>query len=119
MAGETITLVDLLMEVMREWRKYYENPMDYLKKIKSIVRKHDPEAQIILFGSIVKGSLRPDSDIDVLIITKLASNIYERLKLRIDIAKEIGDSTPFEIHIITPEEYNKWYKKFIDKHIPI
>jgi len=36
-----------------------------------------------------------------------------------EISKEIGECTPFEIHIVTPEEHENWYKKFIDKYIEI
>ncbi len=113
------TLVDLQLETLEEWREYYEKPLEYAEKIKSTVRKLDPEARVILFGSLVKGEMKPDSDIDVLIITRLASNVNTRMKLRVSIAREIGDCTPFEIHIVTPEEYESWYKKFIDKHIEI
>ena len=31
----------------------------------------------------------------------------------------IGSFNPFEIHLITPKEYENWYKKFIDKCIEI
>ena len=113
------TLVDLHLETLEEWRKYYEKPLEYAEKIKSIVRKLDPEAKVILFGSIVKGGMRPDSDIDVLIITRLASNVNTRMKLRVSIAREIGDCTPFEMHIVTLEEYESWYKKFIDKQVEV
>lgn len=113
------TLVDLKLETLKEWEKYYKNTRFYLEKIKVIAKKHDKSAKLILFGSQVKGKMKPDSDIDVLIISKLAKNTSDRLKIRIEIAKEIGDSTPFEIHIVTQEEYEKWYKKFIDNHFEI
>jgi len=113
------SLVSLRLRVMKEWRKYYENPLKYVKAIKDIVKKADPEARVMIFGSLIKEGLRPDSDIDVLIITKLAANTQNRLKLRTTIANAIGDSTPLEIHIITPEEYENWYAKTLDKHIEI
>lgn len=117
--GELVTLVELELRRLREWRKYYEKPRVYVEKIKSTVRKLDPQARVILFGSIVKGGMKPDSDIDVLVVTRLAENLNDRLKLRIEIAREIGECTPFEIHIVTPEEYEGWYKKFIDKYIEV
>jgi len=33
--------------------------------------------------------MRPDSDIDVLVMTKLARRVGDRLKLRVDIAREM------------------------------
>ena len=32
------TLVDLEIERIREWKRYFENTINYLKKIKSIVK---------------------------------------------------------------------------------
>lgn len=117
MAGKT--LIDLKLETAKEWKKYYENPKAYAEKIKNVVKKHDRSARVMLFGSVVKGKMKPDSDIDILIITKLAREVSRRLKLRMEISKEIGECTPFEIHIVTPEEHENWYKKFIDKYIEI
>ncbi|MCS7097385.1 MAG: hypothetical protein NZ922_00140 [Candidatus Methanomethyliaceae archaeon] len=37
-------------------------------------------------------------------------------KLYAIIARNIGLVTPFEIHIISSEEYENWYRKFIDAH---
>ncbi|MDW7971180.1 MAG: hypothetical protein RMI53_04915 [Nitrososphaerota archaeon] len=37
-------------------------------------------------------------------------------KLYAIIARNIGFVTPFEIHIISSEEYENWYRKFIDAH---
>ncbi len=120
MPGEGISsIVELELERLSEWKKYYEKPVLYAKKIKEVARKRDSNARVILFGSIVKGEARPNSDIDVLVITCLAGNLSSRLNLRIEIANEIGEFTPFEIHIITPEEYENWYRKFIDEYIEI
>ena len=114
MPGET--LIDLEFEILRSWRKYYRNPQTYARRIKAVAKKYDAQARVLLFGSIVKGHMRPDSDIDVLVITRLAENVDARLKLRVEIAKEIGEVTPFEVHIVTPEEYENWYRKFLDKY---
>ncbi len=114
-----VDLVDLEIERIECWRKYYENPKHYASKIKNIAKKLDPYARVLLFGSVVKGDIRPDSDIDVLVVTGLAKSVDDRIRLRIMIAKEIGEYTPFEIHIVTPEEYEKWYKKFINKFIEV
>jgi len=117
MAGKA--LIDLELETAKEWRRYYENPRAYAEKIKHIARKRDKSVRVILFGSVVKGTMKPNSDIDVLIVTNLAKEVNKRLKLRMEIAEEIGECTPFEIHIVTPEEHKNWYEKFIDKYIEI
>ncbi|MEQ9714260.1 MAG: nucleotidyltransferase domain-containing protein [Candidatus Asgardarchaeum sp.] len=113
------TFIDIKLETINEWKKYYERPKTYAGKIKNLVKKHDEKAKVMFFGSLVKGKMKPDSDIDVLIITKLAGDVNRRIKLRMEISKEIGECTPFEIHIVTPEEYENWYKRFIDEHVEI
>lgn len=113
------TIIDLELERLKEWEKYFKNVINYLKKIKLIVKKYDPNVRVILFGSYVSGELRPDSDIDVLIITNLGKDVNQRIKLRVEIAKKIGYFTPFEIHIVSNNEYINWYKKFIRKYIEI
>jgi len=110
------TIIDLQLEILKKWRKYYENIDYYLQKIKKIAKEYDSSAKVILFGSIVEGTSRPGSDIDVLIITDLAKNVEDRIELRMKIAEQIGDITPFEFHIITREEYEGWYKRFINKY---
>ncbi len=111
-------LIELELELQRDFKKYYEDPLSYLRIIKDLVKRKDPSARVFLFGSIVKGTLRPDSDIDVLIVTELAEDVGRRLSLRVEIAREIGVNTPFEIHIVSPEEY-KWYERFIDRCIEV
>ena len=113
------SLVDLLLEEREEMRKYYEGAFQYLRRIKEAVRRFDREARVLLFGSFAKGTYRPDSDIDVLVVTKLADKLERRLEIRVRIAEDIGRCTPFEIHIVTPREYEEWYTKFIDRYVEI
>jgi predicted nucleotidyltransferase len=109
-----ITLIDLEIEYCEIRRICLENVIDYLKRIKNICRMFDPNCRLIVFGSYVRGDMRPDSDIDVLLITDQANNAQYRGKLRAEIARNIGLVTPFEVHIISNEEYENWYRKFID-----
>jgi len=113
------TIIDFQLDILKIFEKYHKNIDKYVQDIKILVKKHDPNAKIILFGSYVKGLMRKDSDIDILIITDLAKEVDARVRLRMEIAEEIGDLTPFETHIITQDEYENWYKKFIDKYIEI
>lgn len=117
MAGET--LMELELELRETLKKYYENLTTYVKEIKDVVKKYDPSAKALIFGSVVKGYARPDSDVDVLVITEIARNISSRLMLRVEIARRVGVYTPFEIHIVTWEEYRSWYEKFIDKYVEV
>lgn len=71
--------VDLKISHLRKLKKYYRDPMAYARRIKAIVRRHDRKARVLLFGSFVKGDMKPSSDIDVLVITRIAENLNDRL----------------------------------------
>ena len=113
------TFIDLLIEDAEERRKYFRDFIKYAEKAKEIVKQRDPDARMMLFGSAVKGELRPDSDVDLLIITDIAEKLDERIKLRMEMVKILGEGSPFEIHIITDEEYENWYRKFIDRFLEL
>lgn len=108
-----MSFVDILAESMKRKKEYIRNVDFYLSKIKEVVRKRDPKARVILFGSFVRGNFRPDSDIDVLVITDVQDE-KDRLTIYHEINEAIGRPNPFEIHVINEEEYKGWYSKFID-----
>jgi len=109
----------LLIEDAEERKRFFEDFLRYAEKVKEVVRRRDPNARIIVFGSVVRGDVRPDSDIDLLIITDLAEKLDERIKLRMEIMRILGEGSPFEIHIITAEEYENWYRRFIDQTLEL
>jgi len=82
-------------------------------RIRDVCRKLDADCRVFVFSSFVKGGFRSDSDIDVLIVTKLALNPLSRGALFKAIASEVGHDNPFELHIVT-EEYLRVYRKLID-----
>ncbi len=82
--------------------------------VRRIVNAAMPD-KIILFGSYVYGSPDEDSDIDLLIIkSKIESKIKEYVKIRKSLK---GIRYPFDIIIISPEEYefysSKWHNSVI------
>jgi len=97
--------------------KILKNAREYVKRIKEIcVNEIDKNCRVILFGSVVKGNYRIDSDIDVLIILPKIKDIFERAEIAAKIYKKLGIEDPIELHIISEEEYKNWYSKFIDKY---
>ncbi|BCU66701.1 DNA polymerase subunit beta [Sulfolobales archaeon HS-7] len=88
---------------------------EYVREIKRIcVEKIDPDCRVILFGSVVRGNYRADSDIDVLLVIELADDVWKRAEVALKIHRELGFSDPLELHIVTPRIYEEWYKRFID-----
>jgi len=49
-----------------------------------------------------------------LIITQLAKDVWKRAEIALKIHEKLGFSDPLELHIVTPEIYDHWYKRFID-----
>ncbi|MGQ9623719.1 MAG: nucleotidyltransferase domain-containing protein [Candidatus Caldatribacteriaceae bacterium] len=72
--------------------------------VRRIVAVADPE-RIILFGSAARGEVKPDSDLDLLVVKpgahrrKLAQKIYERL---------FGVGYPVDVIVVVPEDIEKY-----------
>lgn len=111
--------IDFLYGKYLTRKKYVENIMTYLGEIKEACRSIDPDCRTILFGSHARGTARPDSDIDVLLVSRLAENPWTRAKLFVRTLERLEPDHPFEIHIATPQEYEKWYRRFIDVYVEI
>jgi uncharacterized protein len=66
-----------------------ENSKAILSLIKSTARKYFPDAEVNLFGSRARNNAAPDSDYDILIITKKELTAGEKLPLKTSIRKEL------------------------------
>ena len=73
--------------------------------IQRLIAAADPE-KIILFGSRARGSARPDSDLDLLLITKVPGPSRE-LEVRA-YASLRGLAVPVDILCYTPEQVEQW-----------
>ncbi len=105
----------LIKEAKRE-EKYFQNYLRYAKEIKKEAEKFlgKGKVRLMVFGSI----LRKDEvaqDIDILIVSPKLKDYKIRSFLLAKIFKKLGNFSPFEFHLITPEEYQNWYQNFIKK----
>ncbi len=104
--------VELAKRIYDRRRKYFENLDHYLGVISDRVRKLLPDARVYLFGSVVEGRIHPLSDIDVAIVSKNApKKVSEIAKLKLKVLEGF-EFSPFELHILTEEEW-EFYKKFV------
>ncbi|MCC6054002.1 MAG: nucleotidyltransferase domain-containing protein [Thermosphaera sp.] len=94
----------------------YKSNLEYLKnylvvaeRVKEIVKLLDPSAKIYVFGSVVRGLYTASSDIDILIITE---NVNLKYDIMVAVYRELIDA-PIQLHVVTPELYERWYKRFI------
>lgn len=89
---------------------YLRNHRKIAELVKNIVRRIDPNAEVYLFGSTVTGKYTGASDIDILVIT-------DNINKKHDIIVEVYKSTeaPIELHVVTHQQFQKWYKRFINE----
>ena len=90
-----------VLEMLRNYRLV-------ARHVKEIVHRFDPKARVYVFGSVVRGEYTGASDIDILVVT-------ERIDLKYDMMVEVYRSVeaPVELHIVTGEQLEKWYRRFI------
>ncbi|MGC9105628.1 MAG: nucleotidyltransferase domain-containing protein [Thermoprotei archaeon] len=104
----------------RKWevrKSFLRNARHYVRLIKEVcVKEIDPDCRVILFGSVARGNYRDDSDVDVLVITDKAKTVWDKVRVQVLIERELGLGDPFELHVVTREEYENWYRRFIDAY---
>jgi predicted nucleotidyltransferase len=112
------TLVDLLIERNKEQDKYFRNYLYYARLIKNEAKKILGQIRVIVFGSILKKDEAPQ-DIDILIISPELKTPEKKSEVRTEIYKKVGFATPFELHLITVQDYKNWYQNFIKEFVEV
>ena len=51
------TFIDLLVKNAEKRKEYFANFVEYAEKVKKAVKRLDPDARVIIFGSAVRGSV--------------------------------------------------------------
>jgi len=96
-------------------KAFEDKTIEYLKKyievayeVKKIINGIDSNAKLYVFGSVVRGRYTAASDIDILVVTE---RIGERYMMMVEVYKKV--KAPVELHVVTPEKFVGWYKRFI------
>jgi len=99
-----------MLDLMIKTKEMIKNHKEYLKIIYKNIKLVLKESQIYLFGSILEGNLVAASDIDILIIADIPKNHLKRAEIVADIEEKSGLplSHPFEFHLLTQKEFDKW-----------
>jgi len=108
-----VSLMDLQMEIVRKFEKFRKNYKKYVSEIRDLAIDVFGKAEVYVFGSVVEGKTHPMSDIDVAVVVDDPSE-DKRLELYRKIRERFGMLHPFEIHVLSNEEWKK-YSKFIKK----
>ena len=97
--------VDIAIREANKRRRIFNELDKYLEWVKSEVKSIDPDAEVYLFGSVLRGEHLLSSDIDILVVTELKPGyVISELWRR-------GVKEPFEIHIASREEFRRfWYR---------
>jgi len=99
----------IFLKYVRRWRRW-------TRRIAEVVRKRiDPRAEVIVFGSVVKGKATGGSDVDVLIVTERARELRPH-DVRGIVEEELNlpEDHPFEFHLTTPKEFENRWRRFLD-----
>jgi len=106
---------EFTIRVSNEYKKFRNNWRKYAGLIKELGKEffRDNLVVVYVFGSTVRGDYRILSDIDVAVVLKENVDEFQRAKFRSLVRKKLGRLNPFEIHIITNDEWKNWYSKFI------
>lgn len=79
-----------------------------VQHVKSLVHEIDPQAKVYVFGSVVRGEATALSDVDVLVVTEMIERKYDMMVKVYKAFKE-----PLELHVVTGQMLDKWYRRFI------
>jgi len=106
-------ITDILLDIKRERDRIIKRLNHVLSEIKNIAKSYDKNSKILLFGSAYKQELKSDSDIDIIIISEKSVDHNFRMELLRKIYSVLGGEGIIQLHIITSEEFERWYIKFI------
>lgn len=83
-----------------EYKVQCENELE--KIIRQIAKRYQPKS-MILFGSLARGVIHENSDIDLCIVI----DTENKRKLAADMYLQVESEVPFDLIIYTPEEWKK------------
>ncbi|MGQ0793949.1 MAG: nucleotidyltransferase domain-containing protein [Deltaproteobacteria bacterium] len=66
-------------ETIKIYESYRANWQKCAPELKTLIRRECPDAEVYVFGSVIKGGAHPTSDIDVLIVSEGFRNIRKKV----------------------------------------
>lgn len=98
-------------------KPYFEDYLNFARKLRNAFTKRLKNVEVYIFGSVLeKKHSVYHSDIDLLVVSPDTPHYAsDRALIKRGVFEEVGFSDPFEVHLVTPEEYEGWYKHLIKK----
>ena len=92
------------MKTKRRRKQGKPDPAFLADVIKRVVEAADPE-KIVLFGSAARGTMGPDSDLDLLVIK---GGKYNRHRVTTAIYRHLSGEIGVDAMVVTPEEVERY-----------
>ena len=105
------------IDAVREKWRYLRDYMAIAREVKNEAEAFFP--RVYVFGSSVTGTQTASSDIDILMVTSKELHVDIQTDIKTRVFRKIGLFTPVEIHFATVEQFEGWYKRFMDKYIEV
>lgn len=104
-----------IVETADVFKMYRERWREYVKEIKEVARELFGEkfVKLCVFGSTIREDSGPLSDIDIAVLLVEEVDEWIRVRFRTEVAKRIGVRHPFEIHVLSEMEWDRWYARFV------
>ena len=96
-------------------KNYFENYLKFAEEIKILAKDFFKEnfSKLLIFGSVIENRFSVGlSDIDIAILLRKKVLLKEKIKFML-LVDEKFPQNPFEIHIVSEEEWENWYKRFV------
>lgn len=89
--------------------------MDEIQALKHRLEQLLPEVELYVFGSRARGDFYPDSDVDLAIVTPVfeGRDELERYDLIREDLRDIFGTTPVDVVLYTPEEFEEGTEAFL------
>jgi len=104
---------ELILKEVERRERVFSRLWEYLAAIKEAVRELDPDAEVYLFGSVARGEARPDSDVDVLVVSdRYGDEVGRVAEVLLRIEERLGFVVVLEVHVVSRRTFEKQRKLF-------
>ena len=93
--------------MLQNWRRIVKRVVEAIKDVL-------PDAEVYVFGSIVKQGMTASSDMDLFIFSEKYRKNIPKMKIILEIEKKAGlpEYHPFEFHLVNKQEKTRYLIRF-------
>lgn len=83
-----------------------------LRELLRVLIKQDPKTRLYLCGSYARGDWLKDSDVDLIVVSKMFSDLHPGLKFAL-VKKHMAPGFPLDVQAFTPKEFERAKKRSV------